>query len=176
MLRLFLNLSMLLAGLVFGVLSARYMMDRVTVSAQAGAGKWTEISLAGDTLSGTYLAGHFLRRGQVPPPNGVRYFVRDTDDEGNLLRGDCVVSLEGSVPASRWWFVSVDDGSTRKGLDAGQVVREGDGQINISVSISPVPGNWLVPPSTGRFELQLILQGVFGDPALKLPGVKRLWC
>jgi hypothetical protein len=176
MLRVILNLCVLAAGLAFGLLSARFMMDTVSTGANADTGKWTEINLAGDSLNSTYLAGHFLRRGQVPPPNGVRFFVRDSDDDGNRLRGDCVTLMEGEIPSSRWWFVSADDGAARNGLDAGQVVREGDGQINISISTAPVPGNWLVPPSAGRFQVQLVLQGVLAEQPLKLPGVKRLWC
>jgi hypothetical protein len=49
----------------------------------------------------------------------------------------------------------------------------------VSLSVSPVPGNWLVPPSSGAYELQLVLLGLTDDVAGAtplLPHVKRLWC
>ena len=129
---------MLLAGLGFGLLSARYMMENMSMAVPVGSGKWTEIKPDSDDLNGLYLSGHFLRRGEVPPLKGSRFFVRQVDDEGNTLRGDCVVAIEGKTPDARWWFVSADARGTRKALDAGEVVREASGNFTISISDNPV--------------------------------------
>jgi hypothetical protein len=137
------------------------MMENVSVTAPVAGGKWMEIKPDGDDLNSLYLSGHFLRRGQVPPLKGSRFFVRQLDDDGNSLRGDCVVAFEGKLPEARWWFVSADAKGARTALDAGEAVREASGEYTISISDNPVPGNWLVPPTTDK---------------LALPAVKRLWC
>lgn len=173
-------LVMLAAGVGLGFLSAQYMMENASVASPVGNSGWSEIRVGGDTLTSTYLSGHFLRRGQLPPPRGARFFVRADDDEGNSLRGDCLVSVEGTMPTSRWWFVSASTGSARTSLDAAQTIREASGETTVSLSVAPVPGNWLVPPSNGGYELQLVLLGVDDAAAAgqqtSLPRVKRLWC
>lgn len=177
--RFFITSLMLLAGLSFGLLSARYMMENMSMAAPVAGSKWTEVKPDGDDLNSLYLAGHFLRRGEVPPLKGSRFFVRQLDDDGNILRGDCVVTLEGKMPDARWWFVSTDVRSTRTALDAGEAVREASGNYTISISTNPVPGNWLVPPTTSAYALTLVLlDAVTGADATAptLPTVKRLWC
>jgi hypothetical protein len=170
---------MLGAGLAIGLLSAQYVMDRASRAQPAGASQWNEVQTVEDSLSSTYLIGHFLGQGQVPPPRGSRMFVRRVDDDGNSLRGDCVVSIEGKFANARWWFVSAATAKDRTSLDAAQTVREISGETSISVSTAPVPGNWLIPPSTNSYELHLLLLGsddTAGNATVALPRVKRLWC
>lgn len=170
---------MLVAGLSLGLLSARYLMENASVAAPAAGGRWLEVKPEGDDLNAIYLAGHFLRRGEVPPLKGSKFFVRQADDEGNSLRGDCVVTFEGKIPDARWWFVSADANGIRTALDAGEAVREATGDYTISISDNPVPGNWLVPPTTGSYSLSLVLLDAVTPPSteqLALPAVKRLWC
>ena len=52
---------------------------------------------------------------------------------------------------------SAASGSTRSTLDVAQAVREASGDFALSVSTTPVSGNWLVPPSGDNYELQLVL-------------------
>jgi hypothetical protein len=170
---------MLFAGLTLGLLSARYMMENLSMAAPIAGGQWMEIKPDGDNLDSLYLSGHFLRRGEVPPLKGSRFFVRQLDDEGNTLRGDCVVALEGKMPDARWWFVSADTKNKRTALDAGEAVREASGNYTVSISDNPVPGNWLVPPTTGAYAITLVLLDAVNDvsgPPPTLPTVKRLWC
>jgi hypothetical protein len=179
MYKYFITPLLLIAGLSFGLLSARYMMENASVAAPVADGKWMEIKTNSNDLKSIYLTGHFLRRGQVPPLKGSRFFVRTLDDEGNSLRGDCVVTLEGQVPDARWWFVSAESPSKRTALDAGEAVREATGDYTISIAGSPVPGNWLLPPTSGTYTLSLVLLDVPPETAadvLTLPAVKRLWC
>jgi hypothetical protein len=170
---------MLLAGLGFGLLSARYMMENASVASPIAGGHWMEIRTEGTDINALYLTGHFLRRGEVPPLKGSRFFVRHVDDDGNTLRGDCVVNIDGKIPEARWWFVSADAGGNRTALDAGEAVREATGDYSISISENPVPGNWLVPPTVGSYAITLVLLDAAPDIAadkLELPVVKRLWC
>lgn len=177
--RAIIPLVMLAVGLGFGPLSAQYMMENASIAAPIGASGWKEIRSGSEDLNAMYLAGHFLRRGQLPPPKGSRFFVRTEDDDGNSLRGECLVTVEGTFPAARWWFLSASSGGARTSLDVSQAIREASSETAVSVSVSPVPGNWLVPPGGGGYELQLVLLGSFDDVAGVLPAlprVKRLWC
>lgn len=177
--RFLISSLMLLAGLSFGLLSARYMMENVSMASPVAGGKWMEVKPDGDDFNAVYLSGHFLRRGQVPPLKGSRFFVRQLDDDGNTLRGDCVVTFEGKMPDARWWFVSADASDKRTALDAGEAVREASGNYTISISDNPVPGNWLIPPTTGTYALTLVLLDVVAETngtTTSLPTVKRLWC
>jgi hypothetical protein len=179
MMRAVFPLLLLGLGLLLGTLSAQHMMETASGATPVAQSGWSEIRIEKSNWQSIYLVGHFLRRGQVPPPKGTRFFVRSFDDDGNSLRGDCLVSVEGKIPTSRWWFVSAAAGSGRTTFDAAQAVRETSGDTNIGLSVSPVPGNWLVPPGNGAYELQLVLLGV--DNAVDasppvLPRVKRLWC
>jgi hypothetical protein len=171
-------LVMLTAGAILGVLSAQYMMETRNVALETQTGGWTEIRADLGDLQSMYAAAHFLRAGAVPPPKGSRYFVRSEDDDGNSLRGDCLVTIEGTMPATRWWLINAKSGTRRATLDASQAVREANGDTVLSISASPAPGNWLIPPRNGGYELQLVLHGLSDAPAtsLKLPRVKRLWC
>jgi hypothetical protein len=171
--------TMLVAGLSLGLLSARYLMENASTAAPLPGGQWTEIKTSADDLKSIYLTGHFLQRGEVPPLKGSRFFVRQLDDDGNILRGDCVVTLEGKMPEARSWLVSADGKNQRSALDASEAVREASGDYTISISTSPVPGNWLVPPTTGSYAMTLVLLDIAQtDPneKLVLPTVKRLWC
>jgi hypothetical protein len=174
--RLVAPLFLLAAGIAIGLLSAQYLMENASVAAPVANSEWNEIRVGAESLQSIYQTGHFLRRGQVPPLKGSRFFVRSTDDEGNSLRGDCLVTLEGRIPAARWWFVGAKSNSGRTTLDAAQAIRESSGEVAISVSVSPVPGNWLVPPGGSGYELQLILLGVDESASVSLPSVRRLWC
>ncbi len=176
--RAIIPLIMLFVGAGLGLLSAQYMMENVTVASPVEGSGWKEIRAGQQNLSSTYLDGHFLRRGQLPPLKGSRYFVRTSDDDGNSLRGDCLVSIEAIYPQARWWFVSSSAGSARTSLDVSKAVRETTGETTVSLSVAPAPGNWLAPPFAGGYELQLVLLGTTDDPTSipKLPRVKRLWC
>lgn len=172
-------LVMLATGLGFGLLSAQYMMENASGAVPVSNSGWKEIRSGGEEMSSTYLTGHFLTRGQLPPPKGTRFYVRSEDDDGNSLRGDCLVTVEGVFPDARWWFVSASSGDNRNAIDVSQVVREASGETSLSLSTSPVPGNWMVPPAPGGYELQLVLLGMGEDVAgipPSLPRVKRLWC
>ena len=174
-----LPLIMLATGTILGVLSAARLLDGQAEATSADANAWQEWRGGGDDLRNTYFTGHFLSQGQVPPPKGTRLLVRSTDDEGQTLRGSCVISVEGKLPAARWWFVAATSGRQRVTLDAAQAVREADGSTVIAVASAPTPGNWLVPPGDGAYELQLVLLGVDDTAALapgSLPRVRKLWC
>lgn len=174
--RLIVPFSLLVAGIALGLLSAQYLMENASVAAPVANSEWNEIQIGAESLQSSYLAGHFLRRGQVPPLKGSRFFVRSVDDDGNRLRGGCVVTLEGRIPPARWWFVSASSASGRATLDAAQAIRESNGEVAVSISLTPVAGNWIIPTDGNSYELQLVLLGADDAAIVDLPSVKRLWC
>ena len=170
--------ALLFSGVTLGWLSARFMMQNAAGAAGSDLAGWTEIRLTGDDLRPTYEAGYYLWRGKVLPPSNVRLFRRVTDDEGNTLRGDCAVQLEGKIPDARWWVVNLDGSGVSGAISAGTAIREMSGDAAITVSQSPVPGNWIKPGSSTAYALQLVLQDltIAPDQTPTLPSVKRLWC
>lgn len=169
----------IIAGLAVGFISARVMMQRAAVAEGGSAVQWQEIRVAGDSLSTLYRRSHFLTRGEVPPPADVHFFTRATDDDGNVLRGDCVVTLSGTLAQSRWWFIGSEGGDgTRHTLDAGSAIFNADGSLTLRLSKAPAPGNWIALDDAGPYTLQLVLQDSLSTPEkpLLLPAVKRAGC
>ena len=154
------------------------MMQNAAGAGGTTSGGWTEITLADEGLRSTYESGYYLWQGKVPPPNHVRLFRRAQDDEGNNLRGDCAIQLEGIIPEARWWVVNTDGVGASGSVSAGTAIREANGEIAITISPSPVPGNWIKPGAASSYNLQLILQNASTPEGQKLvlPAVKRLWC
>ena len=170
--------ALLMAGISLGWLSARFMMQNAAGAGVTTDGGWVEITLTTDSLRSTYESGYYLWQGKVPPPNHVRLFRRAKDDEGNFLRGDCAIQIEGTIPEARWWVVNTDSASPSGAVSAGTAIREANGEVAITLSPSPVPGNWIKPGAASSYTLQLVLQNVSAPAGQKLvmPAVKRLWC
>lgn len=169
----------IIAGLVIGLVSAQTMMERAARAQEGSVGNWNSVRIAADSSSGFYAASSFLRNGQLPPPRGARFYTRNLDDDGNALRGGCVVSIEGKMPDVRWWSFKTQTSSSVASLDAGEAVLEADGTLLISISRAPSAGNWLKVPEDSAYQLNLVIF----DPAQpskqaapSLPAVKRLWC
>jgi hypothetical protein len=169
----------IIVGLVLGLVSAQTMMQRAADAQEGSVGNWHKVQIAADSSSGFYAASSFLRRGQLPPPRGARFYTRTLDDDGNALRGGCVVSIEGKMPDVRWWSIKVQASSGDASLDAAGALREADGLLVVSVSHAPSSGNWLMAPDDGAYALNLVIF----DPAQPakgaappLPAIKRLWC
>ena len=170
--------ALLTAGVSLGWLSARFMMQNAAGAGSTTDGGWAEITLTNDNLRSTYESGYYLWQGKVPPPHHVRLFRRAKDDEGNTLRGDCAIQIEGTIPEARWWVVNTDGASPSGSVSAGTAIREANGDVAITVSQSPVPGNWIKPGAASSYTLQLVLQNASAPTGQKLvlPAVKRLWC
>jgi hypothetical protein len=169
----------IVAGLVIGLVSAQTMMQRAVDAQEGSVGNWHSVRIAAESSSGFYAASGFLRKGQLPPPRGARFYTRNLDDDGNALRGGCVVSIEGKMPDVRWWSVKTQSATGFASLDAGEALREADGTLVISISRAPSPGNWLKALDDNTYDLNLVIfdpAQASKEPAPPLPAVKRLWC
>ena len=171
-------LLVIATGLLLGWLSARIMLNQADANGSPALGGWHASSVSGTGLLSIYESGHYLLSGKLPPPGHVRLFSRTVDDDGNQLRGDCVVVLEGTMPQARWWSVNAQGGGPAQGIAAGNAVEEAAGTVAITVSRNPMPGNWFAPATDGNYTLLLALQDLTADEdgGYKLPTVRRLWC
>lgn len=119
----------------------------------------------------------------------VLYFKTHRDSEGRKIYAECDYVVEGIDPTGRWWSISAYDGNgnlmanpaARYAFNASDVLRDPLGRFKISLSKSPMPGNWL--PVDSDYQVQLILR-LHLDASEKrdvgatygLPEIRRLQC
>jgi hypothetical protein len=169
----------ILAGLAIGLSSAIYGLDGFGLKPVAGSAGWQEWRLSANDRFEPYAVGHFLESGKVPTPSSARYYVRSSDDDGNSLRGDCVVSIEGPLIPARWWSITIDSSgnvSDSGVLSAGKVLLQADGHLIATVSREPMAGNWMEPATTGPYQIIYAVSEPTPLAALELPRVKRSGC
>jgi hypothetical protein len=154
------------------------MLDRSALTMGANVGGWSEVKNTPDTLAATYSAGYYMTRGQLPPLQNVRLFLRLRDDDGNSLRSDCATRIEGQPPPGRWWQIGADSRSGTRTISSGNIVREPDGSYVVTLWNVVSPGNWLQLAEAEDYSLRLYVY----DPAIEegenlpLPNVRRLGC
>jgi hypothetical protein len=163
-------------GVAAGVVSAMYSLSVAGLLPPKEAQGWQEWDLDPDSLTLPYALGHFLAAQQMPPPRTAKQFIRKTDATGKSLRSDCIVTIAGEMPKSRWWTLGAATlngkfNSKASIADTSTVVREGDNKVVINVSASPLPGNWLQPASNGAYMLILTLHDPSIDTGNNLPDV-----
>ncbi len=173
------GLGHVVVGAALGLASAVYSLDGFGLKAVAENTGWQEWSLSpGDRLQ-PYGLGHFLSSGKVPTPSSTRYFVRSLDDDGNSLRGECIVLVSGPTIASRWWSISAGDAgdvTAEAVLSAGQAMLEPDGNLKVGISRQPIAGNWLKPDTSGNYTLVYVVSEPDKGVDIKLPTVKKGGC
>jgi hypothetical protein len=167
----------LLVGVGLGVSSAVNSLNSTGLKPVAEGNGWRAWQLNSSDRLQPYALGHFLNLGQVPPPASALYYVRSLDDDGNELRGDCAVVIEGPAATSRWWTLSA--GQTEAAtLSAGEAFLNADRNLSVTVSQHPISGNWIVPPGSGAYVLTYVIseQTKAEGVKLSLPHVKKLSC
>lgn len=168
----------ILGGLGIGVITAIYALGSFGLKPVIDNPGWQEWRLSENDRMQPYSFGHFLSSGQVPPPKAARYYMRERDDEGNVLSSDCIFEISGPSTPARWWSLSVGQKESSV-LSAGQAMLDSDGTLKAVVSRHPLPGNWLKPPDSGSFTLTYIVTEPLkqkGDAVLALPHVKKAGC
>ena len=174
----FLHLVLALAiGAFAGWISARSMIENLPLKAVAGIDSWREYNGA-DELLLPYAVGHFSSRGELPPPNVARYFHRTVDDDGNSLRGECIYEVKGRLLPARWWSMAIaNPRGERSVIAAGDVMRESDGSLILSLAPFPVPGNRLTSPPGSQLTFSYVIQPDTPDaPVASLPALRKVRC
>jgi hypothetical protein len=170
----------LLAGVTIGWLSAVAMIERYGVQVVAGQPLWQERRSIDDSFVAPYSLSYYVNQGQLPQPSTAQYFMRDVDDEGNGLRGNCYYLISAKLPEARYFTFSLErsDGS-RVALGANQMIMEGNGNLNLAIAPYPVSGNRLLASGSGRQTLSFTIhEPVLAEGATtpELPSLKKVAC
>ncbi len=128
-------------------------------------GSWAAWPSAGGPDADPYSVALLARTGEVPLGAGEGLaFTATQDSNGDLLSGRCDYMIEGQTPPARLWTLTVYDGegrlmnnaARRAGFHSREIVRHADGGMEITVSPSVKPGDWL--PVARVAELRFVLR------------------
>ncbi len=178
-------------GCTLGYLSAQHVISGNVGNLTLDNEGWTLWRKAGYPEADPYTKAHFaLRRGLPMSGFEEMNFSTGIDNNGGSLNVDCTYSIYGQRLPSRTWslYVIGDDGKTsptisnRRTFNKDNVIRDGSGGFEISLSISARPGNWL-PLSASADEFKVIVSLLNPDrkaiddaSSIKLPIVRMEFC
>ncbi len=169
----------LLIGLILGVVSAINALGAMGLQPIAASPRWSEWRLGERDNLLIYSLGHFLSEGQLPPPKSSQFFVRSVDEDGNGLRADCVYTVEGQVTVARWWTLSIAPSgvtAAHSELSAGEAVVGQGGDLRVTISARPMPGNWIAPADTSALLLRYTINEAAPGETVSLPTVTKSGC
>ncbi|MFV0296388.1 MAG: DUF1214 domain-containing protein [Hyphomicrobiaceae bacterium] len=173
----------LVIAIVGGFGSSWYMIERGSPLTTRTSGAWTTWLTAGRSDADPYTRAHFMRRGMMPETSALAItFEAITDDTGELLHSSCEYKLLGTEPPARFWSISVFDHNgelipneaERYSYNSETVLRASNKRLEISLSRSARPGNWLPTAGAGRFTLVMTVEDLqLADPGSSWPWTWR---
>jgi hypothetical protein len=190
-LRFLLNLLLMLVvalGVGFGL--SWYALNDGRLVGAAQLGPWTAWPRAGSPSPDPYTRAYLARIGslQLGQSEGVQ-FVATADSDGTPLTRACRYRIDGKTPTSSFWTLvpTAADGSTiarpdgPPGFHSARIARANDGSIQLYISKTLSPLNWLEITGDGPFWLVLTLYDttVFASVASNdtgLPSIIRESC
>jgi hypothetical protein len=153
-----------LLGILLGLVITIHTLDEANKS--YAAGPWRGSIRAGVGEVDPYALAANARSGLLPlgAAEGLS-FVAETDSRGGSLSGRCDYAVAGSIPAARFWTLSllspdgipVENAAKRHGFTSVEVLRFEDEPITINVSPQARSGNWLPSGKVNHFVLMLRL-------------------
>ncbi len=165
----------LAAGAVAGVSSAMVAIESLGWSPAAPGSIWNSRDTSPDAAAHPYAVAHYLLQGRLPASDQTHEFGADRDSAGNRISADCTYTLSGTPDITNWWSLSA--GSGTRGTDprstfltSSDAVRNPDGTLTVTLSPQPMTGNWIRPPTAGRYVLIYTVAGFFSaDHAAAVP-------
>lgn len=186
-----LALLVLVVAIGGGAASVWIMLESTPPIGTLSAGPWTAYPRAGTPEADPYSRARFAREGGTPLGRAEGLvFIAGRDSQGAALRRACTYRIEGAFPPARLWTLHAVDrtgalvpplGRRRAALHSGMVLYEPDGNLAVTVSAHPAPGNWLAVTGDGPVQLVLTLldtpvsTGLDGAD-LVLPQIARVSC
>ncbi|WP_127145628.1 DUF1214 domain-containing protein [Pelagibacterium montanilacus] len=175
-------------GVGFG--ASYYALTDGRVIGSVSVGPWAAWPQIGQSYPDPYSRAYLAREGflQLGESEGIQ-FVANEDSSGDPLDRACHYALEGSVPTADFWTLAattpqgaiVSAAPETMALHSDRLALDRDGSVNVHVSPSLAPGNWLEIDGDGAFQLILTLYdaAVFsgGTTAISgLPSITRVDC
>jgi hypothetical protein len=133
------------AGVLLGIFSARYMSSESNPMFSESHGSWSSWPAAGDPDANPYTLARFLTANHLPEHvSEVRTFYATHDDEGGTLSAACDYLVKMPRPAVRRWSISLYQpgvpGTPMLSQDRAFSI---NGTVTVRVSSTAKPGNWL---------------------------------
>lgn len=183
-------LLMIGVALTVGFGLSWYTLSDSRVVGTIRIGPWAAWRDAGSTTPDPYTRAYVARTGalQLGASEGLQ-FVATTDSDGQRLDRSCGYRLDGTTPVAAFWtLVPLAPDNTLitrldglPALNSKRIAYATDGSMQLYVSRSLSPRNWLEITGEGPFQLVLTLydttsfSGVAAAPAT-LPAIIREAC
>lgn len=183
-------LSMIGVALVVGFGLSWYALSDGRLFGAIRIGPWTAWRDVGSPTPDPYARAFLAREGalQVGASEGVQ-FVASTDSDGQRLDRNCRYRIDGSTPVSTFWTlvpVAADNSIITRpdgpeAFNSTRVARATDGSLQLYVSKTLSPRNWLEITGEGPFSLLLTLYDTasfagVGSATASLPAIIREGC
>ena len=188
---IFLTIVICAIALAGGTASALYALNNFEGFNQLIIDQWHASPLYGSADADPYARAQRSRAALLPlgAAEGQRFVLR-YDIDGTKLDPRCDYSLQGQVPASRFWTLHASDLneyplSNQQGLPqelhSQMVWYRNDSSFLISVSSSAQSGNWLAINSSRPYQLVMTLYDTATGSSLgfenpQMPELKRIGC
>jgi hypothetical protein len=187
-------LIFLLVAVGGGLGSSWYMIENGTRLTTTTSGPWVTWTAAGRSNADPYTRAHLMRQGTLPITTALAYtFQAKTDSDGQSLFANCEYLIEGEEPRAAFWSLALFDAkgglianpADRHAFNSATIMRGLTGRLDVVLSRSARPGNWLPTGGAGRLTLVLTMEepripgatGTAADAArITLPAVRRITC
>jgi hypothetical protein len=177
--------GILFCGVVIGVVSAQWSIEKTATAMTAGGGPWKSWFSGTASIRDPYVNAHYLMFGRLPPALGQELlFEAVLDDDGATLAASCDYVVQGPRLAARWWQLALTNEERSEppsvSFTSPQFIGEADGTMRIAISRSPKAGNWINPGDLSHFALVLKLRPGSGLNAgasvMTMPHIRRETC
>jgi hypothetical protein len=183
-------LTAVVVALVVGFGFSWYTLNEGSLFGTIAVGPWSAWQQAGTETPDPYTRAHVARSGalQLGNSEGLQ-FVATTDSDGLRLDRDCRYRIHGMTPVATFWsMVPVAPNGTIITLPGAppafhskRVARATDGSLQLYVSKTLSPRNWLEITGEGPFALQFTLYDAssfagVGTAEAEMPTIIREAC
>ena len=187
---LFNLLLMLAVALALGFGLSWYALTDGRLFGAAQIGPWIAWPRAGSPSPDPYTRAYLARSGalQLGLGEGMQ-FVATADSDGQRLDRDCRYRIDGTTPTATFWTLvpTGSDGSDiarpdgPPGFHSDRIARANDGSVQLYLSKTLAPLNWLEITGEGPFQLVLTLYDTTlftgaGGGDSSLPSITREAC
>ncbi len=159
-------LLMLAVALAIGFGLSWYALNDGRLFGAAQIGPWTAWPRAGLPAPDPYTRAYLARNGalQLGQAEGVQ-FIATADSDGTPLDRNCRYRIDGSTSTASFWTLvpTAPDGATiarpdgPAGFQSTRIARANDGSMQLYVSKTLAPLNWLEITGSGPFWMVLTL-------------------